>query len=183
MCKTISCRSATSKYPLGRSASPTKMKVAAHHEAAAAGRTRRQNSRTTCMRMLSASRSQNGNTYWQLAARRALQLGATATESRRGSLPHLLRTHVAEDGGQGSDPAAAAHRHIVGNARTHADLAAALEVHGADMQLLPHPPGHGDMGSGLDGHIVPDGEEVQWSGELDVVVALEVVTHGRPEPA
>jgi len=99
------------------------------------------------------------------AARRALQLGATATESRRGSLPHLLRTHVAEDGGQGSDPAAAAHRHIVGNARTHADLAAALEVHRADMQLLPHPPGHGDMGSGLDGHIVPDGEEVQWSGK------------------
>ena len=68
MCKTIPCRSATSKYPLARSASPTKMKVAAHHETAAAGRTRRQNSRTTCMRMLSASRSQNGNTYWQLLA-------------------------------------------------------------------------------------------------------------------
>ena len=77
------------------------------------------------------------------AVRRAIQIRAAASELRRGSLPHLLRTHVAEDGSKRSDPGAAAHRHMVGDPCPHSDLAAALEVNGADMQLLPHPPRHG----------------------------------------
>ena len=115
--------------------------------------------------------------------RRALQLRATASESCRGSRPHLPRTHVVEDGSQRSDPAPAAHRHMVGDARPHADLAAALEVNRANMQLLPHPPRHGQVGSGLDGDIVLDGEQVQRSGELHGVRAVNVCTHGRSEPA
>ena len=116
------------------------------------------------------------------AVRRTLQFRAAATESRRGALPHLLRTHVAEDGSKRGDPGAAAHRHMVGDGCPHSDLAAALEVNRADMQLRPHPPRHVYVGAGLDGDIVLDGEQVQRSGELHVVRALKVVTHGRPEP-
>ncbi len=116
------------------------------------------------------------------AFRRTLQRRATATESGRGSLPHLLRTHVAEDGSEGSYPGAAAHRHMVGDGGPHSDLAATLEVNRTDMQLRPHPSRQVDIGSGLDGDIVLDGEQVQRSGELRVVRAVEVVTHRRPEP-
>ena len=131
--------------------------------------------------MLSVPRSQNGNAYRQWFAVRFSSVQRPANRAG-GALPHFLRTHVGEDGSQRSDPAAAAHRHMVGDAGPHADLAAALEVNRANVQLLPHPPRHGQVGSGLDGDIVLDGEEVQRPGELHGVRAVNVLAHGRSEP-
>ena len=73
--------------------------------------------------------------------------------------PTLVRMGV-----NGSDPRAAAHRHIVGDGGSHPDLATALEVNRADMQVLPRPFGRLDVGSSLNGDIVLDGEQVQGPG-------------------
>src|SRR5271169_6004562 len=113
--------------------------------------------------------------------RRALQLRATAAEARGSSFPHLLRTHVAEDGSERSDPSAAAHRHIVGDGGPHPDLATTLKVNRADEQVLTRPTRRLDVGPGLDGDIVLDGDQVQGSRYDSIVRALKVVTHRRAE--
>ena len=69
--------------------------------------------------------------------RRALQLRAAAAQPRGSAFPHLVLAHVGEDGGERSDPGAAAYRHIVGNSGPHPDLAAALEANRADVEILP----------------------------------------------
>ena len=49
------------------------------------------------------------------------------------------------------------------------------------MQVLPRPPHRSDVGPGLDGDIILDGEQVQGTGQVGVVGALKVVAHGRSE--
>src|SRR5262245_1264863 len=91
----------------------------------------------------------------------ALQLRAAAAEARRSSFPHLLRTHAGKNGGERSDPTAAAYRHIIGNGGSHPDLAPALDVNRADVQMLPRPPRRLNVGSSLDGDIIIDGDQIQ----------------------
>src|SRR4249919_687905 len=95
---------------------------------------------------------------------RALQCRAAPADARGSSFPYLLRAYVGEDGGERSDPRAAAHRHIVGDGGSHPDLATALEVNRADMQVLPRPFGRLDVGSSLNGDIVLDGEQIHGPG-------------------
>src|SRR5215510_545655 len=113
--------------------------------------------------------------------RGALELRAAAAEARRSSFPHLLRAHVAENRGERSNPTPAPHRHTVGDAGPHPDLATALEVNRADMQVLPHPPRCLDIGSSLDGDIIIDAKQIQRSGQESIVRALKVFAYFRAE--
>ena len=113
--------------------------------------------------------------------RRALELRAAAGKARGSSFPHLLRTHAGKNGGERSDPAPAAHRHIVRDGGSHSDLAPALEVNGADLQVLPRPPRRVNVGSGLDGDIIVDGDQIQRPGQVCVIRALKIVAHAGAE--
>ena len=79
--------------------------------------------------------------------------------------------------------AAAAHRHIIGDGGPHPDLATALEVNRTDVQVLPRPPRRLNVGSGLDGDIVLDGDQVQRPGKLSIVRALKVAAHASRRAA
>ena len=68
------------------------------------------------MRMLRVSSSQIGHAYWQAIAVR-LSSVQRPREARGSPFPHLLRAHAGEDGGERSDPRAAADRHIVGDGK------------------------------------------------------------------
>ena len=114
-------------------------------------------------------------------ARRALELGVAAAETRGRPLPHLVCAHIAEDGREGRDPGALAHRHVVGDAGAHPDLASALKADGADVQVLADPSRRMHVGAGLDGDVIPDRDQVERPGQVGVVGTLQVPADGRAE--
>src|SRR2546430_15433125 len=106
--------------------------------------------------------------------RRAPELRATAGKARGSSFPHLLRTHAGKNGGERSAPAPAAHRHTVRDGGSHSDLAPALEVTGADMQVLPRPARRVNVGSGLDGDIIVNRDQIQRARQIRLLRAVTI---------
>src|SRR4029078_7162072 len=80
---------------------------------------------------------------------RALQLHDPACEVRWTTFPHLMRTHVVENGRKRGDPGSASHSHIAGNGGLHSDLATALDANRTDVQVLPGPSRGMNVCSGL----------------------------------
>ena len=181
MCQTISCSGVILKYSLRELCFSDGYEGDGDQVTAAVGTTRSQKSRKICIRMLRVSMNQNGYAYRQLLAVRfsSVQrpLNRAGAPSHISSEPTSLRMGV---NGVTQVPRPTVTWLAIGC--PHSDLAAALEVNRADMQLLPYPPRHVYVGSALDGDIVLDGEQVERSGERCVVRALKVVTHGRSEP-
>ena len=112
------------------------VKPRANHKIAAVGTTLRQKNKKICIRMLRVSSNQIGCAYRQAPA---VRFSSVQRPVRRAGAPSHISCGPtsAEDGGERSDPGAAAHRHVVGDGGPHPDLAAALEVNRADVQACP----------------------------------------------
>ena len=168
------------KYSSDRLASPAPIRPLVHHAIVAVGTTTSQKDMKICMRILAASSTQIGDAVLA-GVRCALELRAATAEASRSSFPHLLGTHIAENGREWSDPAPAAHCHTIGNGGPHADLAAALEVNTADVQVLPRPSRCLNVGSSLDGDIIVDADQIQRTGQESIMRALKVIAHSGTE--
>src|SRR6185369_3602739 len=111
--------------------------------------------------------------------RRALQFQASACEAGWRSFPHLMRTHVVENGRKRGDPGSASHSNIAGNGGLHSDLATPLDANRTDVQVLPGPSRGMNVCSGLYCDIVLNGDQVKRSGQVNICPILKVVADGR----